>query len=225
MNVPATDTACTYCEGNECKDEGDPETGSAPMDCDHCLSTGRGSVQQVMKAHFQALAQAIPGALAFKAAHEKFTGLMRAMLADLIPGGAVVVDGLAMRELRLELDKLGEQIQDAGAAVADEVADGDDPGSLGEVSSELTTAGSRLRAIAGVCDTCKGDGIDGDGEGMWKCEACDGAGVIGRFPPPSSEEIRDQQDKDAAEYAAWLETPEGQAAMAEAFTPTQEPQA
>ena len=122
--------------------------------------------------------------------HPKAPAQAKPAMADTnIPAGFVLVDALALHELRMELHAMGEQIEDAAATVADEVADGDDPGTLGQASVDLTTAGQRLRAIAGVCSTCGGDGQDGDGEGPpWTCEACNGAGVTGRFPPPSSEE-------------------------------------
>lgn len=131
-----------------------------------------------------------------------------------IPAGFVLVDALALHELRMELHAMGEQITDVAALLAD--TDGTDGASdveLETAASELTTAGSRLRAIAGVCGICEGTGQDGDEDGVGPC-ACNG-GFNSPFPPPSSE----AREAQAAEYQAWLDTPEGQAAVAAAMQP------
>jgi len=48
--------ACSYCNGKGWRDEGDPEIGSAIMDCHHCFGTGSATVhkhEEAIRAHFE----------------------------------------------------------------------------------------------------------------------------------------------------------------------------
>lgn len=148
------------------------------------------------------------------------------LMSALHPAGFVLVDALALRELRMELDALGEQIAGVVERLkGEEVMHAPD---LDDVADELAPAGKRLQELAGVCGRCQGEGHTDEGDPevgsvLKECTRCCGDGFTCSFPPPSSVEREAADEKQAAEYQAWLDTPDGQAAVAAAMQPQETP--